>query len=253
MSESLKERRPSALIIGASAGIGRALAGELAAVGFDLFLVARDALDLEAVAGDCRIRHNIWVETFSYDLGASESAAAVGTWLSQLGARPERVFLVAGASLNADSGIPTEAMLERMLKVNFTGVAQIGILAANEAANWSLRLIAVCSTIAVPVPRGRNLAYATAKAALETLVQGLRHILASQDVIVQIYRLGYIDTSLTFGQKLLFRRASPEVVARRMVRWLDCNFGMRYFPRYWFWIVTVLRLLPWMLYKRLSF
>ncbi len=158
MSKSLKERRPSALIIGASAGIGRALAGELAAVGFDLFLVARDALDLEAVAGDCRIRHNI-----------------------------------------------------------------------------------------------RVLAYATAKAALETLVQGLRHILASQDVIVQIYRLGYIDTSLTFGQKLLFRRASPEVVARRMVRWLDCNFGMRYFPRYWFWIVTVLRLLPWMLYKRLSF
>ena len=57
-----------AIVVGASAGLGRALAGELAAAGHDLVVVSSDARDLEALASDLRIRHGVRVVTAPSDL-----------------------------------------------------------------------------------------------------------------------------------------------------------------------------------------
>ena len=58
-----------AIVVGASAGLGRALAEELAATGHDLVVVSSDARDLEALASDLRIRHGVRVVTVPFDLG----------------------------------------------------------------------------------------------------------------------------------------------------------------------------------------
>jgi NAD(P)-dependent dehydrogenase (short-subunit alcohol dehydrogenase family) len=67
----LKLRGRTALITGASKGIGRAIAAVLAEEGCNLVLVARTAADLEAARKEIVARHNISVVTRALDLSGS--------------------------------------------------------------------------------------------------------------------------------------------------------------------------------------
>ena len=60
---------PCAVVTGASDGMGRAIAEQLAAAGLDLVLVARRAALLDALAAELRAKHEVEVRTLAIDLG----------------------------------------------------------------------------------------------------------------------------------------------------------------------------------------
>ena len=74
---------PTVLILGANAGIGRALAAEFASHQYGLILAGRDLEELQALAADLNLRHNVStragrVDVLNFEALESSLAACIG-------------------------------------------------------------------------------------------------------------------------------------------------------------------------------
>ena len=110
--------RNTALITGASGGIGEALARELANTGHDLILVARTQSKLEALAQELKQKHNINAHVIAADLSGHTAASDI---MSQLEARGLRVDVLVNNAGFADYGefwTLEPAKQEQMINLN---------------------------------------------------------------------------------------------------------------------------------------
>ena len=111
-----------AAITGAGSGIGRALAGQLAAQGCALALADIEAQGLEHTRADIAARHDVAVTTANLDVS---DRAAVEAWAAQVVADHGRVNLLfnnAGVALGASIAEVSYADFEWIVGVNFWGV-----------------------------------------------------------------------------------------------------------------------------------
>jgi short-subunit dehydrogenase len=115
----------TALVTGASSGIGRDLARLFAADGHDLVLVARRAEELEALAGELSQRHRIRATTLATDLGSAGAHDRIHAELAHRGIEVDVVVNNAGFGL---SGAVAELPLDRqlaMIQVNVTALTAL--------------------------------------------------------------------------------------------------------------------------------
>jgi uncharacterized protein len=144
----------SALITGASSGIGEAFARALAAGGTGLVLAGRSMERLEAIASDVRARHGVRVETVSIDLAEREAAARLQAEADARGIEPD--LLINNAGLGAIGPFADEPLARQleMVRVNVEAlVALTGMYLPRMVARRSGAIINVGSTAAYqPLP-----------------------------------------------------------------------------------------------------
>jgi short-subunit dehydrogenase len=242
------------VIVGASSGVGRALAEEVARIGSNVVLVARDRRDLECMARHLSLSYGAKAIVDVLDLATPEldTAAIVARWHAQSG-EIEALFVPAGSISEDRLTLPADDVIDATIRVNYLNLVKIVTECARSFEARGRGLIVGFSSIAAAVPRGRNMAYSSAKAGLESYLRSLRHYFSDTQIVVQVFALGYVDTAMSFGQRLLFPRVSPQSVARRVMRTLGRDIGVVYYPGYWSFIIALLRRLPWFLYRRLRF
>jgi short-subunit dehydrogenase len=248
------ECRRRAVVVGASAGVGRALCEELALRGYDLVVMARHAEDLDAVASDVGLRHRVTVVQRPVDLCDPADALVrhADDCVRTLG--PVDVLIVTvGALSDDDDGAAVPAVTSTLVNSNFLGVVTIVGRFLQHFETRGRGTVVLFSSVAAAAPRGRNVVYGAAKAALEHYGRALQHRLADGNVRVQIYALGYVDTAMAKGRRLLLPPADPRRIAHKVVDGLDRGRRFTYLPRYWQVIVFLLRRLPWPIYRRLKF
>ncbi len=114
----------TAVVTGASAGLGRIYADRLAGRGYDLILVARRGDLLDTAASAIRARHGVTVKTLVADLG---NAADLESVASAISADPAVTMLVnnAGVSTFAPVAQTSAADLATMLNVNITALTRL--------------------------------------------------------------------------------------------------------------------------------
>jgi len=245
------------VFIGATRGIGRALARQLAGEGDGLFLLGRDLVDLERSARDLEVhggRTTGSVGIAACDLGAPEGfAGALDAADQGLQGGFDTVVITAGQfatqdQLEADAGL-TRALLD----VSFTGT----VLFCEEARK---RLLArgggtLCVFSSVAGERGRKpvILYGAAKAGLSHYLEGLDHKFHAQGLRVLTVKPGFVKTSMTAGLTPPPFAGEPEAVATMVMRGLARGTPVIYAPRVWGLVMLVIRWLPRLIMRRIGF
>jgi uncharacterized protein len=126
MAEASPSAPPStALITGASGGIGEQFARQLAARGVNLILVARTASKLEALAKDLSDTYSVQTTVIAQDLTRPEAARQIGARVRELGLNVDLLINNAGfASYGEFAALPLAHELE-MIQVNITALTEL--------------------------------------------------------------------------------------------------------------------------------
>jgi short-subunit dehydrogenase len=183
----------TALITGASSGIGAVYADRLARRGYNLILVARDAAKLSALAQRLNAETNSQVDIIAADLGVTADLRRVE---QRLASDSSISLLVNNAGLGAVKSLidSTPEELDTLININVTALTRLtravapGLVARGEGGIINI------SSIAALKPELLNGTYGGSKAFVLALTQSLHHELGDKGVQVQAVLPGAIGT-----------------------------------------------------------
>lgn len=201
------------IVTGASTGIGRALAHELASAGARLVLASRDEAALARVAAECATRGARSVHLRTDVTSAADCAALVSRAIEEFG-RIDVLVNNAGMSMSARfDALQDLAIFERLMEVNFLAAARLTHLALPHLRASGGRLVAVASVAGVAGVPTRT-GYAASKHALVGFCDSLRIELMGTGVSVTVLVPDFVQSEIrerAFGPdgKPLGRGNSP--------------------------------------------
>jgi short-subunit dehydrogenase len=183
----------TALITGASTGIGAVYADRLARRGINLILVARNSDKLAVLAADLHSKHGVQVETIGADLANPEQLAR----LAQRLANDDKItMLVNNAGLGATAKLAESAIeqMDAMIDLNVKALTRLTHAVAPRFGNAGSGTIINIASIVAIAPEVLNGVYGGSKAYVLALTQSLQHELGSKGVRVQAVLPGAIET-----------------------------------------------------------
>lgn len=185
--------RGTALVTGASSGIGRVYAEKLARRGYDVLLVARDRARLDALAADISAATGRKADVLAADLARAEGIEAV---VARIGADTTLSLLVNNAGMGTMGPVlGTEAAkVDAMVQLNVAALTRLSLAAVSAfAARGEGTLVNIASVVAL-VPERFLGAYAGTKAYVLAFTQSLQSELKDGPVRVQAVLPGYTMT-----------------------------------------------------------
>ncbi|WP_139978233.1 SDR family NAD(P)-dependent oxidoreductase [Nocardioides litoris] len=205
----------TALVTGATVGIGHAFAVHLARRGHDLVLVARDEVRLEEVAAALRAEHGVGTEVLVADLVVPEQLALVEERLRD-DARPVDLLVNnAGFGLKKrflDNPVDDEVA---MLEVLVTAVLRLSHAALGGMTARGRGGVINVSSVAAFLPRG---SYSAAKAWVNSFSEWAANEYRSDGVTVMALCPGFTKTE--FHERMQVKRGDGFL-------WLDVDFLVR--------------------------
>lgn len=191
-----------ALITGASKGIGKAIAYELAAKGYNLLLTARNEAALQSIAQHITGQYKVNVQTLAIDLALPETPRRIFDWVTQSGANLNVLINNAGYGIWGRFGaMPLNDQLD-MLEVNVTVVVKLThLLLPLLLRNPNSYILNVASTTAYQAVPAMAV-YGAGKAFVVSYSRALAHELKGTNVSVSCLSPGATDTGFMDRAKM---------------------------------------------------
>lgn len=247
----MKRHEPRAtVVVGATSAVAQAVAERCRARGDRLYLLARDAEKLGAIAralGDAVVGFEAgdFADTHANEARWERARAALG--------RVDAIFIAHGELGDQLASERSFAAAERAFQVNLLSVIAFLIPAANALEAQGGGAIVVLSSVAGDRGRPRNYTYGAAKGALTLYLQGLRSRLYGSGVRVCTIRLGPVDSPMTVDHAKNALFATPTGVAGAIVAASEGGPEDVYVPWFWAPIMATVRSLPERVFQRFGF
>jgi short-subunit dehydrogenase len=217
----MHERQPVAIVTGASSGIGRSLAGTLAARGYRVGMIARRREVLESLAAEILASGGTAIASAADVSDRNELRSAIASVVDHFG--PVDVMVA-----NAGFGVKTELDplniddVETTFRVNLLGVVySIEAVLPSMLARRTGQIVAVSSLAAFKGLPGES-AYCASKAAVNAYTEGLRIALRGRGVIVATICPGFVETPMnTMDAAATPFLMTAQAAARRIARVID--------------------------------
>ena len=238
------------LVLGATSGIAEATCRIWASQGAQLFLVARNAEKLAAVAADLKTRGAAYVGTAVADLDDTNKHAELLSHAVNSLTGMDVAYLAHGILGDQARGEQDFEHAAQILHTNF--VSQVSLLTwlANFCVQRHAGVLAVISSVAGDRGRKSNYLYGSSKAGLSAFLAGLRNRVDREGVTVLTIKPGPVDTAMTAGMNV--KKADVNKVAQSIVKAIDGKKDSLYVPFQWAPIMFVVRSIPERVFKKLN-
>jgi len=237
----LKSSGPETIwIIGASDGIGAALAKAWAGQGARLILSARSEDKLKALAASLGEGHY----AVALDVADRASVEAAAEQVAQIGPVDRVVHLAALYDPGKVAEVDPD-MAAKIIDVNLTGTFHLCRIAPKVLREGGQ--LALCGSVAgfIGLPQGQI--YSATKAGVINLVESLRAELAGR-IDVRLINPGFVDTQLTKKNDFdMPAMITPEAAASRIIKGLNGRRFDIHFPYRLTLVLKLMRALPYWL------
>jgi short-subunit dehydrogenase len=245
---------PRAIIIGASSGIGAALARRLAREGYSLALVARRKSLLKSLCAEIdKTAGTKRALAFVHDVRQYDAVPdLLRSVVTQLGGLD---LVIYASGVNVPPGLNAYNFDgdRQMLEINLIGAfAWLNPVAAMFQAAGRGQIVGISS---VAGDRGRvgNPGYNASKAGLTSYLESLRNRLTRHGVHVLTVKAGFVMTEmLKSAQKAMFP-ITADKAADDIYRAIRRRTQQIYTPWFWTWVMLAVRNVPSILFRRMSF
>lgn len=230
-------------IIGASSGIGAALAKQLALEGARVIISARSADKLEALSAE------IGAEAYALDVTKFEDIKNIAEKIGKINS----VVFMAGiyTPMNFDNMNLSDA--NHIIDINFKGALNAVLAVLPILKKQKFGQIALCASIAGYRGLPNAQPYGATKAALINLAESLRLELSPSNIDVKVINPGFVKTQLTDKNRFdMPAIITPEQAAQAIIKGLKDNAFEIHFPKKFTYFAKCLRILPNWIYFKLA-
>ena len=230
-------------LVGASEGLGLALARQINAAGAEVILSARSASGLEKAVAQMPGRARAVVVDVGDSASVAQAAEAVG--------EVDGVVFLAGVYWPMKAQAWDAEQVETMCNVNFTGCARVvGAVLPAMVARGTGHVVLTGSLSGFRGLPGAN-GYGPAKAGVMAMAETLYADLRGSGISVQLANPGFIRTRLTdkndFAMPFLME---PEQAAREIFELMQTDRFKSNFPAVFSWLFRLSNFLPdWAYYR----
>jgi decaprenylphospho-beta-D-erythro-pentofuranosid-2-ulose 2-reductase len=240
------------LVLGATSGIAEACIRLWAERGESLYLVARDADKLAAVAADARTRGASYVDFAVADLDKTAAHPELLAHAINSLAGLDIAYLALGVLGEQPKAERSFDEADKILHTNFVAPVSLLTWLANYCAQRHSGTLAVLSSVAGDRGRKSNYVYGSSKAGLSAFLAGLRNRVDREGVTVTTIKPGPVKTAMTQSMKGSEKFADVEKVAATIVKAIDQGQDELYVPGIWRIIMGVIKVIPERVFKKLN-
>jgi decaprenylphospho-beta-D-erythro-pentofuranosid-2-ulose 2-reductase len=240
------------LVLGATSGIAEATCRIWASQGASLFLVARNAEKINAVAQDLRARGAAFVETAVVDLDDTDRHPALLAHAVNAMGGLDVAYLAHGVLGDQGRAEQDFNSAARILHTNMIAPVSLVTWLANFFVERHTGTIAVLSSVAGDRGRKSNYVYGSSKAGLSAFLDGLRNRVDREGVNILTIKPGPTRTAMTASMKGSEKFADVNAVAKAIVMAIDKRMDTLYVPFQWKPIMFVIKHIPEPVFKKLN-